>query len=73
MFLVLAPWMPSWSHNYFAQVFPAIEPWMINTSVRGAVSGVGLVTAVAGVREIVGAFSSQSPDTAAPGGKPPSQ
>ncbi len=50
--LTITPWTLFWERNYFAQVWPWIGAWMFNPYVRGAVTGVGLVTAVAGVRDL---------------------
>jgi hypothetical protein len=71
MFLVMAPWMASWNHNYFALLVPSLGPWMTNAFVRGAITGIGLVTTVAGIREIAGAFAGSPPDrNASSDGKP---
>lgn len=56
MLLVLAPWSVLWERNYFAAVVPALGAWMASPYVRGAVSGIGLVTALGGLRELVSAF-----------------
>jgi hypothetical protein len=54
--LVLAPWSVWWHRNYFAAMFPALGEFMANAFVRGGVTGIGLVTALAGLRDLVGAF-----------------
>ena len=54
--LVIAPWTESWQHNYFGALVPALGRFMVNEFVRGAVSGVGLVTFVAGLRDLTGAL-----------------
>jgi len=56
LFLVLAPWMASWDHNFFVGAVPSLELWTSNKFVRGAVTGVGLITAVAGFRDLAGLF-----------------
>lgn len=54
--LVLAPWSGLWERNYFAYVLPWLGPWMASAYVRGAVTGIGLVTALGGLRDLVSAF-----------------
>ena len=63
--LVLAPWSALWERNYFGLVWPTLGAWMASAYVRGAVSGVGLVTALGGLRDLVSAFMMrQSSDNA---------
>ena len=50
--LTIAPWTMFWSRNYFAHAVPWLGHWMANAYVRGAVTGVGLVTAFAGLRDL---------------------
>jgi hypothetical protein len=45
-----------WERNVFAQWVPWIGQWMESGFVRGGVTGVGLVTAVAGLRDLATAF-----------------
>lgn len=52
----MAPWTPLWERNYFAALWPWLEVAMGNNFVRGAVSGVGVITAWAGVKDLSGAF-----------------
>ena len=52
----MAPWTPLWQRNYFAALWPWLEVAMRNYFVRGAVSGVGLVTAWIGVKDLSSAF-----------------
>ena len=56
LLLVIAPWTASWQHNYFAVRLVWLGTWMDNQFVRGAISGVGLVTTVAGLRDFSGAI-----------------
>lgn len=67
LFLVLAPWMASWDHNFFVDAVPTLRLWTSNQFVRGAVTGVGLITAAAGVRDMAGAFLTRPPQE--PGNK----
>ena len=53
--LVIAPWSAFWDHNLFTQL-PALSAWVSSAFVRGAVSGVGVITATAGLAELAGAF-----------------
>lgn len=57
--LVVGPWTPPWDRNYFASLLPWLGVLMASEFVRGAVSGVGLITIVAGLRELTGAFLSR--------------
>lgn len=52
--LTIAPWTQFWDRNYFAHVLPWLGQWMANSFVRGGVTGVGLVTAFAGLRDLSG-------------------
>lgn len=58
--LTIAPWTQFWDRNYFAFAIPWIGSWMANAYVRGAVTGVGLVTAVAGLRDLSGVILARS-------------
>jgi hypothetical protein len=55
LILVVAPWSAFWDRNVFARS-EAIAALLSNPFVRGAVSGVGIVTALAGLAELAGAF-----------------
>lgn len=48
----MAPWSGFWEHNFFAGRVPALEPLLSNLFVRGAVSGIGAITAIAGIAEL---------------------
>lgn len=50
--LVVLPWSGYWEQNYFAQLLPSLQAFLVNDFVRGAVSGLGLVNLLAGVAEI---------------------
>ena len=55
--LVVAPWRSEFlERNFFVAQLPAIESIVQNVFVRGAVSGVGAVTALAGLAELAGLF-----------------
>ena len=46
--LVLAPWSALWQRNYFAAHLPMLGQWMMSPYAKGAVTGVGLITALGG-------------------------
>jgi len=50
--LTISPWTVFWDRNYFAHIVPWLGLWMANAYVRGAVTGVGIVTAYAGLRDL---------------------
>jgi hypothetical protein len=50
--LVVAPWSAFWDHNFFADQAPALGPLLDSPFVRGAVSGIGAITAIAGLAEV---------------------
>jgi hypothetical protein len=54
--LAIGPWTVFWDRNYFAQAWPWLGTVMFNAYVRGAVTGVGVVTITAGIRDLAGAF-----------------
>lgn len=53
---MVAPWTAVWQRNIMGYWLPWFGQWMSDEYVRGAVSGVGLVTIVAGLRDLTGAF-----------------
>ena len=57
---MVAPWSGFWERNAFAQA-PALAAWLSNPFVRGAVSGIGLITAIAGLVELGAAFRRREP------------
>ncbi len=42
VFLILLPWVPLWTGNYFVDHFPWVAHVAMNYFVRGAISGIGL-------------------------------
>ena len=50
--LTIAPWTTFWARNYFAYAFVPVGEWMSNAFVRGGVTGIGLVTAFTGLRDL---------------------
>jgi hypothetical protein len=68
--LVIAPWTGFWEHNAFVLAWPVTAAVLLSPWVRGALSGIGVVTAVAGLvdlftlflhREPTGPHSAQAP------------
>jgi hypothetical protein len=50
--LVVAPWSGFWENNRFARAQPALESFVKSPYARGAVTGVGVITAMAGLAEL---------------------
>jgi hypothetical protein len=68
----MAPWTALWDRNFFADAVPALGTWMANEYVRGGVTGVGVVTAIAGLRDLTNAVLARLPrETPQPGENPP--
>lgn len=49
---MIAPWSRFWEHNRFAETRPILEALLNSPYARGAVTGVGVVTALAGLAEL---------------------
>ena len=57
LLLIVAPWKTGlWERNFFVERLPLLESIVQNVFVRGAVSGVGAITALAGLAELAGLF-----------------
>ena len=70
MLLVIAPWTRLWEHNVLTAAVPGLAAVLASLFVRGAVSGVGLVTVVGGLRDLASVlFVKPQADVPAP---PPS-
>jgi hypothetical protein len=50
--LVVAPWTTIWDRNFFAQTQPWLGTIMASPIVRGGVSGIGLITTIAGLGDL---------------------
>ena len=61
LILIAAPWSGFWERNFFARHLPLLHGLLSNLFVRGAVSGIGGVTALAGLAELAGIFGRQVP------------
>ena len=56
----MAPWTALWDQNFFARAVPWLGEWMASGFVRGGVTGIGLITTVAGLRDLAASFLSRS-------------
>jgi hypothetical protein len=56
LLLIVIPWSGFWDRNIFASFIPGIGRLLANPFVRGAVSGVGVITTLAGVAELIAAL-----------------
>jgi hypothetical protein len=61
--LIVVPWSGFWDRNFFVERLPALAQWLGNPVARGAVSGIGLVTTLAGLAEFGAAFAGRRPHT----------
>jgi len=69
LLLAVAPWTGFWDRNYAAQAWPAIGALMLDPFVRGAITGVGVITMVAGLRDLASALVPRNGTTTGkPGG-----
>ena len=59
LILMVAPWSTFWDRNFFAESVPALEGILASPFARGAVSGIGAITAVAGLSELGALFISR--------------
>lgn len=56
--LIVAPWKTAfWDRNFFIERLPLLESLLSNVFVRGAVSGIGGLTTLAGLAELAGLFA----------------
>lgn len=56
LILIVAPWSGFWDRNFFAASVPALEGVLASPFARGAVSGIGAITAIAGLSELGAVF-----------------
>jgi hypothetical protein len=66
LILIVAPWSGFWERNFFIDALPTLDRLMASPFVRGGVSGVGLITAVAGLAELGGVFAARRSASAPP-------
>jgi hypothetical protein len=69
LILIIAPWSSFWDRNFFAGASPLLDSLLASPYARGAVSGIGLITLVAGITELAAAFSARREAPAAPPGR----
>jgi hypothetical protein len=56
LILVITPWMGFWDQNVFVGAFPSVQEALASPFARGAVSGIGAITTVAGIAELASAI-----------------
>jgi hypothetical protein len=64
----VAPWSGFWERNFFVDRFPVLAQFAASPIARGAISGIGIVTTLAGLAEFGAAFSGRRPHHEAPTG-----
>lgn len=52
LILIVAPWSGFWDRNLFFDSMPEIQPLLASPASRGAVSGIGVITVLAGLVEL---------------------
>lgn len=52
LILVIAPWTSFWNENVFIDAAPVIHDLLESPFLRGAVSGIGVITTLAGLAEL---------------------
>jgi hypothetical protein len=57
LILVVAPWSGFWDRNLFFSSVPGLAQTLASPFARGAVSGVGAITVIAGLAELSGVVS----------------
>jgi polyferredoxin len=72
LLLLVLPWSAFWEHNYFAEAWPPLRPFMTNNFLRGAITGLGLVNLGAGFLDLARVFSARGrgTDVTVPDGTP---
>lgn len=51
--LIVAPWSTFWDRNYFSAIIPHAQPMLLSPYVRGALSGVGVLTFGVGLVDLI--------------------
>ncbi|HZB26729.1 MAG TPA: hypothetical protein VE379_11380 [Vicinamibacterales bacterium] len=63
--LIVVPWMGFWDRNFFVERFDVLAQLLSSPVARGAVSGIGIVTSLAGLAELTAALAARRPAAAA--------
>ncbi len=50
--LIVVPWSAFWDRNFFVRTLPVLKDLLTNNFVRGAISGLGVITVWAGFIEL---------------------
>ena len=66
LILVVAPWSGFWDRNLFLYTIPSLQQMLSSPFARGAVSGVGAITIIAGLAELSGVLSRRNRTTHEP-------
>jgi hypothetical protein len=64
--LFYLPWTGIWEQNYFLSHFPSLTRILLNPSVRGAVSGLGILDIFLAIRMIGSETNPSTPTRARP-------
>jgi hypothetical protein len=56
LLLIMVPWSAYWDRNYFAAASPLLRVLVGSNFVRGAVTGIGVVSVSAGLVDLAGLF-----------------
>ena len=71
LLLILAPWSQVWQNNAFLNAVPGLQGLGTNLFFRGGVSGVGVITLLGGVRDLVSMlFARPHTDVPTPADRP---
>lgn len=57
--LLVMPWSELWERNYFGNALPSLGAFLRNNFVRGGVTGIGVLTVVAGLAELGGVLAAR--------------
>ncbi len=61
--LLMVPWLGYWDHNFFLDKYPALIPFLLHPSVRGAVTGLGALDILLAASMLRGGADSVAPRT----------
>jgi hypothetical protein len=59
LLLMVLPWSAFWERNYFAAIWPVLQPIVSNNYLRGAVTGLGVVNLCAGFADLTYVFAAR--------------